>query len=198
MTWSIDINSGHCVQKDGLTAYIDGLADPTRFVRCLGPFGAEQMCQERVLQLMRLLTDTLEAKTANQRKIVVWGSYQPDSEYVEHVFPILGSTCGFVPNLVLREMLYVGGSRLCPDNSQTQRNAKKLSRFGITVDWQREKICLGDVDARLLHPEQVDSHPVLLASYLESPEFARSINRFSIELGRLDWNRTGPQLRVVN
>ena len=139
MWWKISERTGFANYGRDLTAYIDFEPTSSGAVRLLGPFdgpdsrySAVQVCNQ-----MQRLTNLIEASYISDSQYVVWGSYQEEPDYVEHSFPIQGTTCGFRPAIWLRSLSFPQGVKRewyefghrCGLSTSEKKNAPDMRLF---------------------------------------------------------------------
>jgi len=187
MRWSIDEMSGSCFHPSGLSAYID-VDESTSIIRCLGPFGPAGLSEMAVRKSSALLTKQLEAQDSGL--FVVWGSYSESPEFLEHRFAILGSHCGFQPNLSYRAEL---ASQLeCLDLKSEWRieyaSDRHIHFSGAVLDSVSRTLDASSVSASVLHPLTAETILSQLAE-LELFRLGKQSNpRIHAKFNELTWN----------
>lgn len=196
--WSIDLESGHCKHPNGLSVYVD-IGNDSGIVRCLGPFGSQVLSESTVRESSRALTAELEADNIlRDRKLLVWGAYTHSALYFEHKFPILGSSCGFVPNLLYREQLTLGSEVFDQEGRWTQVDARLVHASGMEVDHCLNLVDASRVDPRLLCPNTAAVILLELAKMGLKRFTGHCSEKLDLEMPSLSWTSTVPKLALVS
>jgi hypothetical protein len=191
MSWSIDSVAGHCAHSSGLNVYI-AEGESARYIRCLGPFGCPSMNESEVKDISGDLSQQLE--TLKPDYFVVWGAYLDRAEYWEHRFSILGSYCGFVPNLAYRDEVVDQAFNDNPKRNWTEIGDNFVHYSGAIYNFANGILDAGNVDPALLHPETASA---LLTRLVELAFFSSNdIGKESIQvdLRGVAWDPCTPRL----
>jgi len=100
--WSIDPASGHGAHPSGFSLCIAPSTTTSGAIRVVGPYGPCNADADFVGHLMADATIAIEKAMGGY---VVWGRLLDDPEYEELTIHILGSRCGFRPNITLRSLV---------------------------------------------------------------------------------------------
>lgn len=197
MDWSVDLHLQHCAHPQGLSVFLDSAVHTDRQIRCLGPFGSEDLSDDLVRSLAKSLTLHLELTYAASRRIIVWGGYAETPRYREHRFPIMGSTCGFLPNPVFREELLIDNDFADATSPWTLRQNSLSHLMGIRVDLLDRTIDGSAVDPGFLIPECAEWQIRRLAKLGANRFLGIDLQDFRLDMDGLSWTESAPVLSVV-
>ena len=153
--WKIDWEKHVCMHEAGLIAYFDAQPTISGAIRCLGPFVTAPLSESEVRPLVQALS--LELSSQFDGHFLVWGAYEIEPDYEEHVFPLIGQYCGFSPKFSLggelypsswkREWSVVDGSATHRSGFMVGENAKKVdlalfhpSTFQVEIELCRRRL----------------------------------------------------------
>lgn len=198
MVWSIDLENGHCKHSNGLSVFVD-VGKDLGIVRCLGPFGSEGLGESAVWESSRALTAELEANgSLRNRKLLVWGAYAHSASYLEHKFPILGSSCGFVPNLLFREQLMLGEELFDQERTWSQIGTRLIHASGMEIDHCLSLVDASRVSARLICPDTAEVILLELAQMGLKQFIGHAREKLDLGLPGPSWTSTAPKLALVS
>ncbi len=197
MDWSVDLQRQHCAHPLGLSVFLDSTVHDDSQIRCLGPFGNEDLPDELVRSLAKSLTLQLESVSASRQRIVVWGGYTESPRYREHRFPIMGSTCGFLPNPVFREELLLDNdfADLVSPWTLSQNSLSHL--MGVRVDVASRTIDGSCIKPGFLIPECAEWQIRRLAELGAARFLGVDVQDFRLDMDGLSWVPSAPALAVV-
>jgi hypothetical protein len=185
--WSIDRKSGHCGHSSGLQAYWDSTPTSSGALRCVGPFASPgtSLTEPNVKRFIHDLTAAIESLPEYSGRYALWGAFQSQARFEEHVVTVLGEPAGFLPNPALRtELTLMANATLslerewhvdpaagcathrcglcfCPSmRNQGRVNVSLLRSWPMHVTAVR-----GGTDAATMHPELIDDMISMLAEY---------------------------------
>lgn len=197
MDWSVDLHHQHCAHPFGLSVFLDASAHSSRQIRCMGPFGSEDLPEDVVRSLAKSLTLQLESVAESCRRIIVWGGYSEKPRYREHRFPIMGSTCGFLPNPVFREELLIDND-FADSNSPWTLSHNSLSHsMGIRVDVPGRTIDASCVEPGFLVPECAEWQIRRMVELGAARFLGVESQDFWLDMDGVSWVQSSPALSVV-
>lgn len=132
--------SGHCGHTSGATVYLDPSPTPSGAIRCIGPFVEDSTSERQMRGLLQQFLTVVHARFPNCW--VAWGAYEESPMLSQHLFPMIGTHCGFLPDL----------TRSSDSNHWEFGKALATHRSGLRVDFFDESVGLSSVDPELLHP----------------------------------------------
>ena len=193
--WVVDQKTFHCVHATGLSSFFDLDRTVSSAVRCIGPFGSESLSENTVRDAMKILTLQLEREYGLPQDYVVWGAYMDRMDYVEHSFSMLGSRCGFCPNITLRTELlsYEHPPELLREWSHSGGEIRHKS--GIVFCETQSKVELRSIDLALIHPNTVEALIGRLSSFLPLVRSELGLQqtsaRYGFDASQLVWTPSG-------
>jgi hypothetical protein len=191
--WSIDPISWHCAHPDGLVAYIDPEPTKSGGLRCLGPFVGKCVEDSSVKDAMRDLSFTIEQRFGSSSHYTIWGSYEESSRYQEHEFPILGSSCGFLPHLSMRTELFEN-NRSAWNREWDFTSMGAIHKSGLIFGGKISKE--RSMDLAAMHPTTILLNQTMMSLFVETVIPLRSPFTKTTGLMSLNWTPWNEQIAL--